>query len=73
MFMQIDGQKIKFMSKFRPSRRAVNMHARWAYSLHQNPEKSLGSASLTDNAFSDIAWSANSWKEHVEDWLQKLP
>jgi hypothetical protein len=67
---QVDGKRINFLTDARPSKRAVNLHASWAYKQASKRATASGTVVLSDiDELPESVWSQQSWKQHVEEWL----
>lgn len=69
-FGQVDGRQIAFLTDARPNKRAVNLHARWAFKRFTG---SVGSGVGSDTSapiLPESVWSGGSWKQRVETWLE---
>ena len=68
--LQIEGKEIDFRNGARPSKRAVNMHARWAHKRHEDARSAGSSGSMS--VLPKSVWSGGSWEGRVEEWLASI-
>ena len=71
----MSGKSIGFLTDARPSKRAVNLHASWAHKQAARlSNQAPASSALTLNEINELpesVWSQSSWKEYVDEWLEK--